>query len=165
MRLTLTATGSAMGTPAYMSPEQCMGRELDVRSDIYALGVTAFYALTGEKPFNGRSSFEIMTKQREHKPPLVDAINPQVPHIVAEMVSKMLEKRPEERFESAEICRQEWWKVGVDLGYFEAAASSGPMPAVIDSLGSSDSSALPVGVSYPTSDDVQAHYLHPCLLP
>ena len=52
-----------------MSPEQCMGRELDVRSDIYALGVTAFYALTGEN-FNGRSSFEIMTKQREHIPPL-----------------------------------------------------------------------------------------------
>jgi serine/threonine-protein kinase len=104
----LTAAGLAMGTPAYMSPEQCMGRRLDVRSDIYALGVTAYYALAGEKPFVGHSSFEIMTKQREYMPPPPIQLNPRVPKECSELVMRMLAKNPKDRFEGAEQCRQTW---------------------------------------------------------
>ena len=121
----LTAVGSAMGTPAYMSPEQCMGRELDIRSDIYALGITAFYALTGEKPFVGRSSFEIMTKQREHQPPLVNEINPQIPHDVACLVDQMMAKDPANRFTDADACRIAWLQVSSNHDYLALTQTSG----------------------------------------
>ncbi len=104
----LTGTGLAMGTPAYMSPEQCMGRKLDGRSDLYALGVTAYYALTGEKPFTGQSSFEIMTRQREHVPPPPSHLNPRIPARVSDTVMRMLAKNPLDRYPDAEACRLAW---------------------------------------------------------
>jgi serine/threonine protein kinase len=107
----LTTVGLAMGTPAYMSPEQCMGRRLDGRSDIYSLGVTAYLALTGEKPFTGQSSFEIMTKQRELVPPPPIQLNPNIPKPVSDLVMRMLAKNPQERFTDAEACRQAWLDV------------------------------------------------------
>jgi serine/threonine protein kinase len=113
----LTAVGLAMGTPAYMSPEQCMGRKLDGRSDIYALGVTAYLALTGEKPFTGQSSFEIMTKQREFTPPAPRQLNPAIPKEVSDMIMKMLAKTPQDRFKDAEDCRQHWLELGNRLGF------------------------------------------------
>jgi serine/threonine protein kinase len=104
----LTGTGLAMGTPAYMSPEQCMGRKLDGRSDLYALGVTAYYALTGEKPFTGQSSFEIMTRQREHVPPPPSHLNPRIPARISDLLMRMLAKNPLDRFPDAEACRLAW---------------------------------------------------------
>jgi serine/threonine protein kinase len=104
----LTAVGMAMGTPAYMSPEQCMGRRLDGRSDIYALGVTAYYALTGEKPFTGQSSFEVMTRQREHIPPPPIQLNPSIPKEYSDLVMRMLAKDPAERGADAAECRRAW---------------------------------------------------------
>jgi serine/threonine protein kinase len=104
----LTGTGLAMGTPAYMSPEQCMGRKLDGRSDLYALGVTAYYALTGEKPFTGQSSFEIMTRQREHVPAPPSHLNPRIPARVSDLVMRMLAKNPLDRYPDAEACRLAW---------------------------------------------------------
>ena len=108
----LTAVGLAMGTPAYMSPEQCMGRKLDGRSDVYALGVTAYLALTGEKPFTGQSSFEIMTKQREFTPPPPRQLNPVLSKEVSDLVMRMLAKNPQDRFKDAEECRQAWLELG-----------------------------------------------------
>ena len=104
----LTAIGMAMGTPAYMSPEQCMGRKLDGRSDLYALGVTAYYSLTGEKPFTGQSSFEIMTKQREFVPPAPHQLNPTLPRACSDLVMRMLAKNPLDRFPDAAACRTAW---------------------------------------------------------
>ena len=112
----LTAVGSAMGTPAYMSPEQCMGRPLDVRSDVYALGVTTYLALTGEKPFKGNSGFEVMTKQREYVPPAPSELNPQVNKKVSDLVMQMLAKKPQDRFKDADDCRQAWLTLGEELG-------------------------------------------------
>jgi serine/threonine protein kinase len=113
----LTTVGMAMGTPAYMSPEQCMGRKLDGRSDIYSLGVAVYLALTGEKPFTGQSSFEIMTKQREFTPPSPAKLNPNVPREVSELVMQMLAKSPNDRFRDAEQCRQAWLELGGRLGF------------------------------------------------
>ncbi|MBA3698943.1 MAG: protein kinase [Planctomycetes bacterium] len=116
----LTAVGLAMGTPAYMSPEQCMGRKLDSRSDIYALGVTAYLALTGEKPFVGQSSFEIMTKQREFTPPPPRQLNPAIPKEVSDLVMRMLAKNPQDRFKDSEDCRQSWLELGNRLGFMRS---------------------------------------------
>src|SRR5207249_11876392 len=65
----LTATGAAIGTPAYMSPEQCAGdRDLDGRSDLYSLGAVAYQMLTGEPPFSGGSTPAIMVKHVTERP-------------------------------------------------------------------------------------------------
>jgi len=147
----LTAVGLAMGTPAYMSPEQCMGRKLDGRSDIYALGVTAYLAITGEKPFTGQSSFEIMTKQREYSPPPPRQLNPAIPKEVSDMVMKMLAKNPQDRFKDSEECRQAWLELGNRLGFMRSqqmveagrgmrpSSTSAPLP----SAGSSAPLPLP----------------------
>lgn len=121
----LTAVGLAMGTPAYMSPEQCMGRKLDGRSDQYSLGVTAYFALTGEKPFTGQSSFEIMTRQREHTPRPPHQLNPTVPAEISTLVMRMLAKDPADRYPDASICREAWVEVGTDLGIFNSVRRSG----------------------------------------
>jgi serine/threonine protein kinase len=104
----LTAIGLAMGTPAYMSPEQCMGHRIDHRSDQYAMGVTAYLALTGSKPFTGASSFEIMTRQRELTPPPPHQLNPSLPSECSAIVMRMLAKDPADRFPDAEACRLAW---------------------------------------------------------
>ncbi|MHC5067400.1 MAG: serine/threonine protein kinase, partial [Planctomycetota bacterium] len=121
----LTAAGSAMGTPAYMSPEQCMGLPLDGRSDLYALGVTCYYALAGEKPFTGRSSFDVMTKQREYVPPPLKMVNPQVPEPISDLVEQMMAKQVAERFISAEACRDAWVAVSRRLGFVGSVTRSG----------------------------------------
>ena len=127
----LTAVGLAMGTPAYMSPEQCMGRKLDGRSDQYALGVTAYFALTGEKPFTGQSSFEIMTRQREHTPTAPHQLNPNVPADLSALVMRMIAKDPSDRFSDASVCREAWVTIGTNLGVFNNSRRSGEfeMPA------------------------------------
>jgi serine/threonine protein kinase len=114
----LTALGLAMGTPAYMSPEQCMGQKLDVRSDIYAFGVTAWFALTGQKPFTGNSSFEVMTKQREYMPPPPHEVVPGIPPALSAVVLRMLAKKADDRFADAESCRRAWIDIGIQLGLF-----------------------------------------------
>ena len=121
----LTAVGLAMGTPAYMSPEQCMGRKLDGRSDQYSLGVTAYFALTGEKPFTGQSSFEIMTRQREHQPAAPHILNHSVPPEISAVVMRMLAKDPSDRYVDASACRDDWLEVGTALGCFGAVRRSG----------------------------------------
>ena len=64
----ITKTGTAVGTPKYMSPEQVRGKDLDTRSDIYSLGITIYEALTGQVPFQGETDYEIMRKQEEDLP-------------------------------------------------------------------------------------------------
>jgi serine/threonine protein kinase len=133
----LTAVGLAMGTPAYMSPEQCMGQKLDVRSDLYAFGVTAWFALTGQKPFTGNSSFEVMTKQREYMPPPPHEVVPGIPPALSPVILRMLAKKAEDRFPDAESCRLAWIDVGVQLGVLGRAEldarprASSEMPALV----------------------------------
>ena len=131
----LTAVGLAMGTPAYMSPEQCLGRKLDGRSDQYSLGVTAYFVLTGEKPFTGQSSFEIMTRQREHTPQAPHQLNPNVPVELSAMVMRMIAKDPSDRFSDANACREAWVTVGTKHGVFIDVRRSGEFetPSVMPS--------------------------------
>jgi serine/threonine-protein kinase len=92
-----TRTGAPMGTPAYMSPEQCRGRDVDHRTDIYAFGVLAFEMLTGRIPFLGEDYMDILLKQIGEEPPAPSSIVPGLPAAVDQGVLWMLRKDPAER--------------------------------------------------------------------
>ena len=99
----LTATGMAIGTPAYMSPEQSMGeREIDGRSDLYSLGIVAYQMLTGELPFTAQSTPALLVKHISERPPSIDERCPDAPRDLARAIMLLLEKEPANRFPSAE---------------------------------------------------------------
>jgi eukaryotic-like serine/threonine-protein kinase len=99
----LTATGMAIGTPAYMSPEQSMGeREIDGRSDLYALGVVGYQMLSGELPFTASSTPALLVKQISERPTPVDVHRPDAPPDLARAVMMLLEKEPANRFPTAD---------------------------------------------------------------
>lgn len=98
----LTQTGAAIGTPTYMSPEQCTAKPVTGASDQYSLGVVAYEMLTGSKPFDGDSVMSIMYAHvNEPPPPFLDS-RPDCPPHVHEAVMRMLSKKPEDRFERME---------------------------------------------------------------
>ncbi len=92
-----TQTGAPMGTPYYMSPEQCRGRDVDRRTDIYALGVMTFEMLTGRVPFDGEDYLEILMKQINEQPPPVQEFNQLLNSDVNACVLEMMAKDPNER--------------------------------------------------------------------
>jgi predicted ATPase len=96
----LTAAGILIGTPAYMSPEQCAGSEVDARSDVYSLGCVAYEMLTGHPPFTG--SLQAVLYQHAVEPPRPPGTHaPDVPPAVDAIVLRALAKRPEDRFQTA----------------------------------------------------------------
>ena len=98
----LTETGLAVGTPAYMSPEQAMGsKELDGRSDLYSLGCVLYEMLAGEPPFTGATVESIVHQQIAVEPRPVTAMRPAVPAEVAAALSRVLSKAPADRFNPA----------------------------------------------------------------
>jgi serine/threonine-protein kinase len=104
---TLTGVGVAIGTPAFMSPEQAAGeREIDGRSDLYSLGIVTYQMLTGELPFNAPSVAGILMKQITEPAPDVRARRPEVPEDLALAVSRCLEKDPENRWPTADALRR-----------------------------------------------------------
>lgn len=92
----VTRVGAILGTPLYMSPEQCRGEVLDARSDIYSLGVVAYQMLAGETPFGG-DTLSVMKLHTEAPPPLLRAKNKKIPKRVAHHVMSALEKDPAAR--------------------------------------------------------------------
>jgi eukaryotic-like serine/threonine-protein kinase len=92
-----TRTGAPIGTPYYMSPEQCRGRDVDHRTDIYAFGIVAYKLLTGEVPFDGEDYMEILLQQINDAPPPPSSKNPELPASVDAGVLWMLRKDPSER--------------------------------------------------------------------
>jgi tRNA A-37 threonylcarbamoyl transferase component Bud32 len=104
---TLTATGVAIGTPHYMSPEQAAGdREIDGRSDIYSLGVVSYQMLTGELPFHAPTVPGILMKHITERPPLVSEKCDDCPEDLAACVMRSLEKDPEDRWPTADALRR-----------------------------------------------------------
>jgi serine/threonine-protein kinase len=97
-----TATGALIGTPAYMSPEQALGKPGDERSDIYSLGVMLFQMVTGKLPFDADTPLAVVMKHVNEAVPLPISFNPDVPFRLQELILKALEKDPERRYQTAD---------------------------------------------------------------
>src|SRR5690606_11217826 len=97
---TITTQG-VVGTPSYMSPEQAQGHPLDGRSDVYALGVTLFEMLTGQRPFQSDTPYSIAVMQVTPPPPSPRSINPALSIGVEQVIYKALKKKPDELDASA----------------------------------------------------------------
>ncbi len=100
---TLTKTGEIFGSPLYMSPEQCMGVGVDHRSDLYSLGCVFYETLTSAPPFMGESALSTMMKHQSESPlPLKEAsLGLQFPHELENIITRLLEKDPQNRYQSA----------------------------------------------------------------
>ncbi|MBA1149628.1 serine/threonine protein kinase, partial [Ectothiorhodospiraceae bacterium WFHF3C12] len=96
-----TRTGSIVGTPSYMAPEQLTGDTVDGRSDIFSLGVTLYQLVTGEVPFRGENLAGIAYQITTAKPKGVRTVRPELPAAVARIVNRALQKSPEKRYHSA----------------------------------------------------------------
>ena len=94
----LTATGMLMGTPGYLSPEQCLDQEIDRRTDIYSLGVSFFEALTGKIPFSADSPLALLRQIVEIEAPDLSELNPEIDETLVAMVARMMAKDPEQRY-------------------------------------------------------------------
>ncbi len=98
----LTASGETIGTPCYMSPEQCRGEELDARSDLYAVGCLMSEMLTGEVLFQGNTVVEVLMNHISSKPNLKSLTTVNAPKELILTIEKTLQKDPHQRFQSAE---------------------------------------------------------------
>jgi serine/threonine protein kinase/membrane-associated phospholipid phosphatase len=119
----LTRSGFIMGTIPYMSPEQVRERPIDHRSDIFSLGIVLYEMLAGERPFRGKD-LELVGAILRDPPPPLDAIRPDLPPGLADIVTKCLEKDPAQRFQKADEVWQRLREMRKDLE-IETALSSG----------------------------------------
>ena len=98
----MTRTGEVLGTPYYMSPEQCNAEPADHRSDVYSLGASYYTMLTGAAPYQDRgSAVQVMFAHCHADPPDPRSINPAVPEACAAVVARAMAKKPEHRYQSA----------------------------------------------------------------
>jgi serine/threonine protein kinase len=138
----LTAPGVAVGTPAYMSPEQALGeREIDGRSDLYSLAVVGYHMLAGEAPFKAANTPAMLLKHATERPRPIRERRPDVPAYLAVAIDRALAKRPEDRWSDAAEFRDALDGAIASSKARESAASmpdarvvSAPMPAVAPSV-------------------------------
>ncbi len=93
-------TGRVSGTPAYMSPEQARGDILDGRSDLYSLGIVAYEALVGQRPFSAPKAIQLMLMQMNQRPPRPRDLRPEIPKAIEEIILKVIEKDPAGRYQT-----------------------------------------------------------------
>ncbi len=136
----LTRTGHILGTPHYMSPEQILGRTLDARTDIYALGITLFEMLSGRPPFEGDSDYAVSVAQINDPPPsLMTFGHADITMPLETVVRKALAKDPQERFSTA----------GEFLKEMEIAVSTPPPAAVLPDFNKATRRLVPVSEQSP----------------
>jgi serine/threonine-protein kinase len=135
----LTRTGTVLGTPAYMSPEQAAGESaVDARGDVYSLGAVGFFALSGRPPFLGKTFGQLLAAHRSEAAPALTGLRPDVPADLAAVVARCLAKDPNDRFPSAAALARalgqcgcaadwsaeraaEWWQVKTGDGKLSEA--------------------------------------------
>lgn len=102
----MTMSGTVVGTPYYISPEQIRGsRHVDHRTDIYSLGVSLFHLATGQVPFHGGSSAEIMARHLTEQPLMARSINPELSEAFSQVIFRSMAKKPEDRYSTMDdVC-------------------------------------------------------------
>ncbi|RMH41011.1 MAG: serine/threonine protein kinase [Deltaproteobacteria bacterium] len=132
-----TRTGSLLGTPHYMSPEQTLGKPVDARADLYAAGLILFEGATGRRPFAADSLFDLMRKHLEEAPPPPRSLRPDLPAAMEDVILCALQKQPDRRFASAramatalaeaarDLPADAWEPIGIEV---RGAAASLPSP-------------------------------------
>jgi hypothetical protein len=99
----LTREGQSIGSPAYMSPEQALGRGADGRSDLFSLGVVLYEMLTGQKPFTGADASAVLYQIVHEKPPALGLVNRRLSSAWDPIVARLMSKRPEDRYPGARV--------------------------------------------------------------
>src|SRR5215210_828192 len=114
--VTISRTGSVMGTAGYMSPEQALGKPATPKSDLYSLGVVLYEALTGELPYTADNPIAVSMKHVNEplRPPR--EINPRIPEGMNALVTKLLAKDPEDRYANADALADDLWRISRGLG-------------------------------------------------
>lgn len=123
----ITHTGSILGTPNYMSPEQCEGKPLSVASDIYSLGIILFQMLAGEIPFEAGSPLATLQKHIHEPVPCLTDIRPDLPAAVNRLLERALAKQPEARFSSATELARDFSKI-IDSSQVEEPSAQQVVP-------------------------------------
>jgi serine/threonine-protein kinase len=142
----LTQPGVVMGTPAFLAPEQARdSRRVDIRSDIYSLGCTLYYLLTGRVPFPGTGLAEIIVQHQLDEPEPVEKLRPDVPPGVPAVVRKMMAKRPQDRYQTPA-------EVAAVLASFCPLAAFDPTPS--DPAGGHPALGTPSPPRFPSMDPI-----------
>jgi serine/threonine-protein kinase len=146
--MTLTQFGAMIGTPRYMSPEQCDGAELTPAADVYSLGVILYEMLTGTVPFSGSTPLAIALKHTGETPRSPREFVSTIPPALEQAVLHTLEKRPQDRPANAAEFRQELLETAERLGLEHAALTSSPNLKALRDVGTeSPSGRLVIDIS------------------
>jgi serine/threonine protein kinase len=146
--MTLTQVGAMIGTPRYMSPEQCDGAELTPAADVYSLGVILYEMLTGVVPFSGSSPLAIAMKHTSEVPRSPHEFVSSIPPALEQFVLHTLEKRPQDRPANAAEFRKELLATAERLGLEHAAVTSSPNLKALRDVGTeSPSGRLVIDIS------------------
>ena len=126
-----TQTGAPLGTPYYMSPEQCRGKKVDQRTDVYSFGVLAYQTLTGRLPFDDPAYMEILFKQMTEQAALPSTICPEVPAALDEPILTMMDKEPDKRPASVGAAVRALEEAAVALGLLDSDGKGKSSPELI----------------------------------
>lgn len=138
-----TVVGTILGTPGYMSPEQITGKSVDHRTDIFSLGAVFYEFLTQRKAFPGTNLTEILYRVMNENPPPVSVVNPMVPPVFDNIISRALRRNAEERYRSVDFFEQDIQRVELTLTMTSSASQSAlsndntdaQVPAILTKIG------------------------------
>lgn len=119
----LTRSGTVMGTPAYMAPEQARGLAVDARADLFSLGCVLYALAVGRSPFHGPDTLAILSALAVEDPRPLDEMNPKMPPQLADLVRRLLAKRPADRPDSAAAVLVELQQLEAQLAHLSAPSS------------------------------------------
>ncbi|MBL8824421.1 MAG: serine/threonine protein kinase [Planctomycetia bacterium] len=146
----LTQSGTTMGTPLYMSPEQILGKPVDTRTDLYSLGTTCYHLLTGQPPFLAESAMAVGVRHLTDAAQPIQELRPDLPAELCSLVHRLLAKQPEDRPQSAREVLRELRRIqdklagntAAESDTYQAEVETLPDPAAVSAFTGSSSSRL-----------------------